>query len=121
MSSSELHRVNTLIYQNVKYPGHILCLPKFWNIEPCLCFQQFNHVVDESYRTIDEVKGNLDGESGEEWHLVWVLLTAVLVRRLTSACFSPVKIRRWTSVGNTDPDATERKSGLGTDLTQSSG
>lgn len=64
MSSSKRQRVNMLIYQST---SSTCCNSLFaeaqqiWNTEPCLCLQQFNHVVNESYRTIDEVKRNLDG------------------------------------------------------------
>lgn len=55
-----------------------------------LCFQQLNQVVDESSRTIEEVNGNLDGESGEEWNFSCFLLTVchTPLPRLSQMCVS---------------------------------
>lgn len=63
---------------------------QIWNTKPDLCLQQFNHVVNESSRTIQEVEGNLDGEGGEEWNFSNVLLAAVFVITLpyTPLCVS---------------------------------
>lgn len=85
-----------------------------------LCFfflQQVNYVVNESYKTVQEVSRNLDGEN----HFCFILTAAMRLLLSARLTLVFVFISHRASAGSRDPEEIQRNSRPGAELSQTPG